>query len=190
MTRCGISQIIVTCPSCFDLFTSHAPAMKVTTAYEIMADAGIRPTIKPAIDIRSEDVCIHDACQTRFKSQVHRAIRKITSDCGLKINELPDNRGKTFCCGEGAGVRLAYPDMARSWTSKRLKDINRRKAVCYCAGCAGILSHGTDTIHALDLFFDPEQALAGKCKNYRPPVTYFNRLVLKYRLAEMLTKDI
>jgi len=38
-------------------------------------------------------------------------------------------------------------------------------------------------VHVLDLLFEPSEALSGKVKIARPPLTYGNRLMLRYSLS-------
>ncbi len=177
----GIRRLIVTCPSCLATFKTYAHGMDVQTAYEILSARQ-----SDAVEQRSQSVVIHDACQARFDPVVHHSIRTLVKKKGIRVEELPDNREKTLCCGEGGAVGFLSPPFADDWTDRRLKDFNNQKTACYCAGCTARFDRKADAFHVLDLFFDPDKALAGRCRGTPSPMTYSNRLILKFKLLTRL----
>ena len=177
----NIRRIIVTCPSCYVVFKRYAKNIEVKTVYEILADTGI-----PGAGKRPFEICVHDACQTRFDSTVHHAVRTLIADRGFEVHELEDRLEKTACCGEGGAVGFVSPKMAGSWTQQRLTAFEDSKVACYCAGCTLQFAKNADTIHVLDLFFFPEKTAPEQYRAAASPVTYLNRLLLKFKTVAAL----
>jgi hypothetical protein len=89
---------------------------------------------------------------------------------------------KTLCCGEGGGAYFVAPDLAGHWMQLRQEQVQGRRIITYCAGCANFLGKIAETAHILDLIFDTAATLAGKVRVARAPFTYLHRLVLKWKL--------
>jgi uncharacterized membrane protein YdjX (TVP38/TMEM64 family) len=129
-------------------------------------------------------VTVHDSCAVRFEEGIHAAVRNLIADSGLTVEEMPHTRTKTLCCGEGGAVGFLSPELAGNWGKLRRNEINGKRTITYCAGCANYLNSMTPTSHVLDLLFEPEAALTGKSKVSRAPLTYLNRLKLKNLLKK------
>jgi hypothetical protein len=112
-------------------------------------------------------------------------VRRLIRGTGLEILEMPHQREKTVCCGEGGGVRFLEPELARHWSKVRKAETKGARIVTYCAGCVAQLGPDMPTQHVLDYLFDPDRAGFGKIKPARSPWTYANRLWLKHRLRGM-----
>ncbi len=177
----GIKRLIVTCPSCLSTFKTYARGIKVQTAYEILSTRE-----NHADQQESRSVVVHDACQARFDPEVHDAVRTLLRIKGIRVIELPDNKKTTLCCGEGGAVDFISPNFADAWTDQRVDDFSKQKIACYCAGCTARFDKKADAFHVLDLFFDPDKALTGQCRVTPSPMTYSNRLILKFKLLTRL----
>lgn len=64
---------------------------------------------------------------------------------------------------------------------QRLAEAAGRPIITYCAACAGTYGKRTASLHLLDLWISPKDALAGKTKASVAPITYLNRIMLKSR---------
>ena len=111
---------------------------------------------------------------------------QIAAKLGLADEDMPHQRSKTLCCGEGGAVGCLSPELARNWGRIRKEETAGRRMVTYCGGCAGFLGALTPTSHILDLVFEPEATISGKVKVSRAPFTYWNRIRLKARFKKML----
>lgn len=175
----GVKTVLVACPNCHKIFTTHGRRFTVETVYEVLArngmpDAGTQPC----------SIIVHDPCPVRFETGVQASVRSLARARGLTILDTPHQEEKTFCCGEGGAVACVSPGFAREWTRKRTGEAHPHKIMSYCTGCVTLLSKKTASFHVLDLVFDPEAALAGKARVSRAPFTYLNRLRLKHKLKK------
>lgn len=174
----GITTIITACPSCHKVFSDHSP-FNVLSVYQILAqDAGPEKPLQTG----NRDVVIQDPCQARDNIPTLAAVREIVRQQDLNILPSAFSGKKTLCCGEGGFTGCTAPDMAKSWSEKRVADAKGTPAVTYCAGCVNFMSGKGKSVHVLDLVFDREKALAGKARSARAPFTYLNRLRLKKTL--------
>ncbi len=175
----GIRTVIVACPNCHKIFTTHGKAFEVKTVYEVMAENKIQPEM--SLD---GSVTIHDPCPVRFNKSVHDSTRALVRSTGLSVIDTPHCRKKTVCCGEGGAVGCLVPELSTAWTVKRVRESGRMKIASYCAGCVGFLSKKTDAFHVLDLIFDPDKTMKGRARAAKAPFTYLNRLKLKRDLKK------
>jgi hypothetical protein len=109
---------------------------------------------------------------------------------GHSLVEMKHHGKHTMCCGEGGMVGAVSPDFAKTWASFRGREADDRKLVTYCAGCTGYLNRQIPTMHIADLMFRPEAALNGNLKIARAPITYVNRLRLKWRMKMEIQPEI
>ena len=174
LQRHGVKKILVACPSCYRVFKDYSEDLRVKTVYEHFAETSLPPSSNiPAT------ITIHDPCSTRDEQQIHAAIRQLAESKLLTIDEMKYVGTKTLCCGEGGTVGCVDPDYSANWGIRRKEAAGKSRIITYCAGCANILGFVHPTSHIIDLFFDPQAALAGKTKIAKTPWTYLNRLLLK-----------
>lgn len=174
LEKAGITRVLVACPNCYQVFTQHAPQLRTETIYEYLA-------LSPAVGTPPLEgaVTIHDPCVVRFAVAPQDAVRSMVADSGLRVEEMPHSRRTALCCGEGGTVGPLAPELADSWSERRGTEAAGRRVVTYCAGCANHLGKVAEVSHVLDLI----------CRTPKPstgPVTYLNRLLLKYRLKRMV----
>jgi Fe-S oxidoreductase len=174
LARNGISNVIVACPSCYDIFNRYGYELSVVTAYELLSKNGL-----PDTGTVEGNITVHDSCAVRFEEKIHEAVRDILQKKGLQIKEMNHSGKKTFCCGEGGSVGFLNPDLAKKWGALRKSETEGRRIIAYCAGCTHVLNPLTPTSHLADLLFEPEAALSGAVKVSKTPFTYLNRLRLK-----------
>lgn len=179
LTVNGVGKVLVACPSCYAIFRDYGEPLQVETIYEFIAANGA-----PAATGVRGTVSVHDPCATRFESPIHDAVRELVAAKGLTIEQMPHEREKTLCCGEGGAVRFIAPDLAKQWSIKRGTEADGQRLITYCAGCVYSLGALTATSHLLDLLFEPAATMSGSIKASKAPMTYLNRLWLKNRIAK------
>lgn len=172
-----ITKIITACPSCYDTFKEYAADLETVTIYEVLAENPPK-----AATIYPETVTIHDACATRYISEVHDAVRHLVAGTGAGIEEMKHSRTKALCCGEGAAASFVARGITAKWKDIRSSETNGRKVITYCAGCSATFGSSMPNTHLLDLLFSPEKAISGKENVVKAPFTYVDRLLLKKRL--------
>ena len=177
-----ISTLLTACPSCADLFRTLAPQLRVTTAYQFLAEA------LPCTGQRQElVVTVHDACVLRRDHHTHQAVRSLLAGLGYRVEEMDHCRQQTLCCGQGGMVAAVDPPLASAWRQQRLGESQGRMTVVYCAGCSASFATTMPTIHLAQILADPGQpSLPGKPAS--SPRTYLNRLRLKWRLSNKQRK--
>ena len=178
----GIKNILVACPSCYAVFKQYGKGLGARSVYEILA----REYWQPEALFPVEPVTIQDSCVARFEKEMQNSVRKLIRSCGISFEEMKHRGKKTLCCGEGGGAHFVAPDLAGSWAMLRGKEVQNRRIITYCAGCAHFLGRVAPTAHLLDLVFDPAATLAGRAKVTKSPFTYLNRLLLKWKFKRKL----
>ncbi|HQP31619.1 MAG TPA: (Fe-S)-binding protein, partial [Deltaproteobacteria bacterium] len=173
LTSHGVREVIVICPNCYGMFRDYGEGLAVRMIYEVLPSHG-------GGDARLEGtVVLHDPCATRFHPGCQTAVRTLLSLSGVIVKDMDHARQMTLCCGSGAGVEAVAPDLARQWLKRITGRAEGLTLATYCAGCQQRLAKKAQAVHALDLLYDPEAALAGRSPAARWPMTYLNRLRLK-----------
>lgn len=179
LKRNAIKKILVACPGCYKIFKNYGNSVQIETVYEIMSQNRLSVSKK-----NSGSVCVHDPCVVRYEEGIQDAIRHLVETTGLTLLKTNHERKNTVCCGEGGAVNFVNPELSQNWSALKANETGGQKIVTYCAGCLNRLSKFHSVSHVLDLMFEPQAALAGKLKTSRPPMTYLNRLFLKYWLKK------
>ncbi len=177
LQRSGIKQILTACPNCYQVFKTYAPDFELLTVYQQLAQGGAPRNITC-----KGTITIHDPCVNRFEPQIHTAVRDLLQHAGMQIEEMPNHGSSAFCCGEGGCVMATNRHLALNWQQLRARQSQQRLITTYCAGCVEFLSPVADTVHILDLLFDPLAAMEHKGKKVGSLKRYYNRLRLKKRL--------
>jgi Fe-S oxidoreductase len=181
----GVRHILTACPNCFGIFDKYGEGLTVRPVLEVMLQNKI-----PEKKSLGHTITIHDPCAVRFKPDIHKGIRQLTSSQGFHLEEMPHTKERTLCCGEGAGVGSISKRLAGKWGNLRKIEANGKTVVTYCAGCVSYLGKVMPALHVLDLMFDPEQALKGKARVSKAPFTYLNRLKLKRKLKKYINVSV
>ena len=176
----GIKNILVACPSCHAVFKQYGKGLVTRSVYEILA----REFWQPESFFPAEPLTIQDSCVSRFEKEVQNSVRKLIRSRGISVEEMKHHGKKTLCCGEGGGAHFVAPDLAGNWALQRGKEAHGKRIITYCAGCAHFLERVAPTVHLLDLIFDPAASLAGRAKVAKSPITYLNRLLLKWKFKK------
>lgn len=170
----GVRRVLTACPSCYKVFKTYGGDLAVETVYEALAaDAETSWARQP------KTVTIHDPCPFRFDASVQSAVRTLVSRNGYAIEEMPHHGATTFCCGEGASVRCSAPELAETWSRRRVDESRQHQMVTYCAGCNETLGRHTETRHVLDILFPGHPAGGHRRPTPGFPRTCWNRLRLK-----------
>lgn len=174
----GVKEVLVACPSCQVIFEQYGEGLTVTSAYGVISI--------PRKSDTGEKVFVHDACVTRKHGYLHDMIRHLAEITGFEVVKSKYSRRRTVCCGEGGGVLCSNPELSLQWGKKRKQEstVAPLPYLTYCGGCSEFLAKWFKTVHVLDLLIDAEEGITCSKKVYRSPVTYFNRLRFKYRLAK------
>jgi Fe-S oxidoreductase len=81
-------------------------------------------------------VTYHDPCHLGRYAGIYDAPRNILSHIpGLELVEMKRNREHSWCCGAGAGVKQAYPELALWTAEERIKEAKDTGAVALVTSC-------------------------------------------------------
>jgi Fe-S oxidoreductase len=175
--RRRIQTLITACPSCHQVFSDYGSTLTVRSIYEYLST----PTgDEPATTLTN--LAIHDPCATRFHPDIQRGVRSVLYNRSCTVRELNHRQEKTFCCGEGGAVGFIDSSYQKMWAEKRCGETGNEPLVTYCAGCVQTLSPRRPVHHVLELLFGPRNT---KKKPARPPITYLNRLWVKWKIKNM-----
>lgn len=177
----GIKTVITACPSCYSVFKTHGAPLNVITAYELLE----KTNFSRGSNSRSI-MAVHDPCATRFDTAIHSAVRRLLNKMGIDWIETPQCRERTLCCGEGGSVACQSPDLSKNTTRIAGHQANGIPLVTYCAGCAALLPSVAPTAHIVDLICAAVNGQDAGPKVYRSPLSYLNRLYLKWYLRRTL----
>jgi len=176
----GVREVIVVCPSCFDMFREYGADLNARMIYEALPEAGVSSSR------RQGTVMLHDPCGTRFHAGCHTAVRELLHRRGIEARDMEHTRELTFCCGSGGGVPSLTPDLARRWLERLAGRAEGNTLATYCAGCQQRMQTRAPTAHVLDILYDPEGAPPGRRLAAPWPLTYLNRLLLKRYFSKAL----
>ena len=117
---------------------------------------------------------IHDPCTSRDEKEVQKSVIKIAEHCNVIVEELELSGEYTQCCGFGALMFNANPDMAKGVAAHRITQ-SPLDYITYCSMCRDMLAaEGKSTTCLLDLLFPP------------PPMEAFFPLLLLMTLEKMI----
>lgn len=146
----GAKEVVLLDPDCFRMFTTRfarfgaqlPTGLKLSHVSEWlcrMIEEG-----KWSLTMRTERVTYHDPCSLARFTRLHEPPRAVLASLfSQEPLEMPGNRGKAFCCGEGGGMSLTNPEIAREAALRRYEQARNTGAdllVTSSPACASLLS--------------------------------------------------
>ena len=133
------AQIIVTaCAGCYKTlkhdyhkFTSLSPEVihAVQLINELVQEGKLQ------IEETEGTVTYHDPCHLGRHSKVYEPQRELISSLGFELKEMERSKRMSRCCGAGAGVKSAFPDVARKASENRVVDAINTGAELLMTSC-------------------------------------------------------
>lgn len=178
LKRKGVTRILTACSGCTKIFRNYGNGFKVQSVYERLPLASLSPYSSD-----SAMVVIHDPCPSRFDSAQQNAVRSLVQAVGYRIEELPESRQTTRCCGQGGMVEGCIPGTIAREAGVLATAANGRTIVTSGACCAETLCQQSTTVHIVDL-------LAGGVNTTRKQQVssarrWLNRLKLRFARFRM-----
>jgi len=144
-------EVVLLDPDCFRMFTTRfsrfaAPLPSTLKVYHVSEWLAKRiDDEKWPLKKRSERYTYHDPSSLARFTKIHEppraVLRSIFSQAPL---EMLGNRGKAFCCGEGGGMLLTNPEIAREAALRRYEQARKTGAdllITSSPACASLLSN-------------------------------------------------
>ncbi len=134
----GAKRLVTACAGCFKTLTQDYPGIskkiKVQHSTELLADLVSEGKLK--FGRTSLKVTYHDPCHLGRHTGVYDPPRAILRSIpGLKLIEMKNSRELSRCCGGGAGVKTAYPEVAAKAALARLREAEKTGADIVVTSC-------------------------------------------------------
>lgn len=179
LTQLGNPTVIAGCPTCKKQLSSHEN-LEIRGIWEILEDIGL-PEQAKRLD---KPVAVHDACGARGDGQTQQSIRRIAESLGCRIEETPNEKDRSPCCGYGGLTQYTNREVAKEMTDKCLERSDL-PYLSYCMACRDRFAReGRKSMHLLELVY-------GTSADHCPDISAkrFNRLSLKNQLLEEIWNE-
>ncbi len=134
----GAKKIVTACSGCYKTLKQDYPGLdadiRIVHSTEYLSDLirGGRLSLKRA-HVR---VTYHDPCHLGRHSGIYDAPREILRAIpGIELVEMKTSRELSRCCGGGAGVKTAYPDISQEAALKRIQEAEETGAKVLITTC-------------------------------------------------------
>lgn len=142
--------ILVSCAGCYNTLKNDYKALfneelNVIHTSELIKDLidGNRIQVKSI----EKTVTYHDPCHLGRHSGIYEEPRSVIKT-SAELVEMVRNRERSRCCGAGAGVKAAFPELALNAADKRIQDAEETGSeilATSCSFCILNLKNAVDT---------------------------------------------
>ncbi len=137
--KLGIRRLIVTCVGCYDCFKRLYPKLLGGIDFEVVHIIQLLPSLLKEKGMKLEEegmgVTYHDPCRLGRLDGFYNEPREALQLCGIKVNEMPENRQNTLCCGAGVAVMSVYRQLSLKLATKILDQAPVSPLVTPCPFC-------------------------------------------------------
>lgn len=142
------SQVINVCPGCDRRYRENYPDSSTISLWEILAETDFFPFP----DYKGEKMTIIDACPTRSRAEVQKAIRTLLCRMNIQLIEP----AKNTCCGDSFWGVLPVEEVKERMI-KRSSEMPLDDVVVYCVSCSkSLFIGGKKPRYIPDLLFKEE----------------------------------
>ena len=125
---------------------------------------------------------VHEPCGARYLTPMQDAVRELLTQAGHGLEEMPHTRERTICCGAGGLVPAVDRPLSQKMTAFLLSEASR-DLIVYCATCrAKFVNAGHESLHLLELLFNPGWQEAKAALPHSSGKRWWNRWRLKRRV--------
>lgn len=151
----GAEEVITACQNCYITMSKFSPKQKVRSLWTIIPELGLYDEMIGKGKNSNIVFSIHDACPTRYNSDIHEGIRWIINELGYRIKETEYSRENTRCCGFGGMAVPANPELSRRVIKRSAGNLEEDYIIAYCASCREAMTISRKkSLHILDLMFN------------------------------------
>ena len=134
----GVKTVVTACAGCFKTLKQDYPGL--TKDFEVLHSTEYLSRSINAGKLHFKDanmkVTYHDPCHLGRHAEVYDDPRRLLKAVrGLKLIEMRNSREKARCCGGGAGVKTAYPEISSKAALRRLREAERTGADAIVTTC-------------------------------------------------------
>ena len=145
--KLGIKRLIVACAGCYHCFKQYYPQFLGSIDFDVVHIIQLLPSLLKEKGIKMEqkgvEVTYHDPCRLGRLEGFYDEPREALRLCGVKINEMAENRKTAPCCGAGAAVRSVYRDLSLKIATSLLDEAPVNHIVTPCPFCEFNLSYAS-----------------------------------------------
>ena len=134
----GAKRIVTACAGCYKTLKQDYPGLGKRVQLLHSTEYLLQAIEKNKLKFRPEPIKItyHDPCHLGRHADVFDEPRRVLAAVpGLKLIEMKNSRELSRCCGGGAGVKTAYPEVSRKAALKRVGEAERTGASVLVTTC-------------------------------------------------------
>jgi heterodisulfide reductase subunit D len=134
----GVENVVTACAGCFKTLEQDYPVLSedISIMHSTQFISELIANDKLHFSKRDVKVTYHDPCHLGRHSEVYDAPRRVLlSVPGLELIEMKNSRKTSRCCGGGAGVKTAYPEVSKKVAIKRLREAEETGAEVLITTC-------------------------------------------------------
>lgn len=134
----GVKRIVTACSGCFKTLKQDYPDLAKDVEILHSTEYLARLVKDGRLKFKRSDakVTYHDPCHLGRHAEVYDAPREILNAIpGLRLTEMKNSKDLSRCCGGGAGVKTAYPEISGKAAIRRLKEAEKTGAEILVTTC-------------------------------------------------------
>jgi len=140
----GVSRVVTSCSDGFSTFKKLYPKVDIPMKFEVLhmveyLDRSIKDKKLKFTKKMPMKVTYHDPCHLGRHlgdDGIYEPPRDVLKNVpGIELVEMERNRENAWCCGAGAGVSQANPDLSLWTANERLKEAKATGATALVTSC-------------------------------------------------------
>jgi len=138
LVNTGAKRIVTACAGCYKTLKQDYPGLskKVEIQHSTEYLSGLIKSGRLKLPRSSLTVTYHDPCHLGRHAEVYDPPREILRSVpGLKLVEMENSKELSRCCGGGAGVKTAYPEISHKAALRRIKEAEKTGAKVLITTC-------------------------------------------------------
>ncbi|NVM56148.1 MAG: LUD domain-containing protein [Candidatus Helarchaeota archaeon] len=150
----GFSEIITICPGCYSTFKTAYPDFLQDHNITVRHLIEVLPNYSNKFKQTNTKVTYHDPCHLGRHFNLYDPPRILFKKLNFQFQEMDYSKENARCCGAGAGVLSAFPNLANSIAKTRIGDALSTGAetlLTSCPFCAYSLSQIAKDIQVCSL---------------------------------------
>lgn len=134
----GVRKIVTACAGCYKTLRQDygrlSEDLQILHSTEYLSELVLSGKLK----FRTADISVtyHDPCHLGRHTEVYDAPRALLRAIpGLQLREMRASRELARCCGGGAGVKTAYPEISQKAAIRRVREAEETGASALVTSC-------------------------------------------------------
>lgn len=147
--RFSVRKIITNCPGCYHTLRKDY-GLETLHITQVLAAAGMEAS-RGGGGREATPITYHDPCHLGRWSGIYDQPRQLLAGAGWAVEELPDNRQGSLCCGAGGGLKANDPQLADAIARERLAQVPNARLCTACPLCYAHFKGNAQGIQVLEL---------------------------------------